>query len=126
MRWALNSSKAVLASELRAHLDGEVAHHEKTLLRRFARNLLNNEEPTARGPQDDEVLRQMKAGINAACSLAECMGPPSTLFNVTLSGHIDLEHAHGVDERMVVSVDVAAPPRVPPEPMPGPQPPIAG
>ena len=112
MRWSLNSASPVAAADLVPHLEAEAAHYEKCLLRKFARNLLDNMEPSSRGPVDDEVARQMKGAIRSASVLAESMGPPGTLFLASLSGHVDPADPQGIQERMLVSVEVA-----PPKPM---------
>lgn len=131
MHWALNSTRPTTAKDLRGDLEAEMQHHAKTVPDTAARQVmleassedkqnpaklleLGERAKAAKAAAEAElpaVQRQMRAAIDAACACADAMGTSTTLFNATVSGHHDPDYSDGIEERVVVSVDVAQPPR---------------
>lgn len=133
MKWMLNSSAACTAADLGAHLTSEMNDFCKMQPQSIARQQMPAampEDADYRDPTRMEMLKrimeekrapmvaaataklpelctQMTAAIEAAVALAKVMGADATKFLVTLSGHHDPGHVTGIEERVIVSIDVA-------------------
>ena len=125
MRWSLHSSEPKKSSELKAHLEAELEHHDKTLEVEFQRHKLAALEaeasgappvpeelaPTARTALHDATRAQALKAIEAASSLAQAMGDANSLLLVSLYGHVDPESPDGIRERVSVNIDLAPDPQ---------------
>lgn len=113
MQWALNSTEPALAKDLSKTLSPDLEQWNKTRKLSFLANEKSNLEGKTTGLQqgpdhvDAGVNKQMKAGIEAAMKIAAALGTADSKFNVTISGYFDPDHSDGIEERMVVAVDIA-------------------
>ena len=126
LHWALNSSAALPVESIEEAMGKEQTHWERMLDLRLMRNKLAQQEaiaanrmpepeqdsPTQRSAAHADVIEQMRASIVAALAIAEGMNRgEDARFFVTVSGHVGLDYAGGVEERMQVFVDAATKPR---------------
>jgi hypothetical protein len=118
MQWALHSPEAVRAADLRAQLEKVMAVYVQTNSDDpipQTEKMRNEGVPAQRGgtipksnPSYQEVLVQMKAGIDAAVALAATIKGP---LYASISGHVDVGHRgaggqpDGIDRRLAVYVD---------------------
>ena len=125
--WALNSPRPLPAAAIEAAMGRELAHWERILDLRLARNNMaclealavgrvpepEQDSPTRRTSHHADMLHQMRACIDAASVVARTMRKlDESRFHVTISGHVGLDTADGsVEERVQVFVDLATLPR---------------
>jgi len=113
------------AKDLRKVLEAELKNHEKTAPETAAREVASRFPPGEKDPTKilemsktasaasdavkaklPKVQAQMNAGIDAAEGIAASMGGQVT---ATVQGHLLSNHPGGIFQRIVVSVDRAAP-----------------
>ncbi len=137
MQWTLDTGSlgadGCEAKDLRAHLEKELAHHASTtpeaaareVQRQADRSLLHPDHPKALENQNKltaacnkasdavtkklpRLQKQMQAGIDAACLLADAHGP-TTRVTATVTGHLFPRHGSVTKRRIQVGVDEVAP-----------------
>jgi hypothetical protein len=126
LQWSLNSQAPATVPDIVSVLAREQAQWERALDIKLMRNKLAQQEalaanrspepeqdsPTERNASHAAAIAQMGAGIEAAAMVAAGMNRDSTTrFHVTICGHVGLDYAGGVEERMQVFVDAATEPR---------------
>lgn len=105
MDWRLNSSAAVPASELRAHLEAEAAAFIRATCPPVEMSGGLSAPAFVESKASAQLRSEMAVAISVACSLADSVSLPDAKFVASL---YDVTSAEG-GRRLTVSVDQAMP-----------------